>query len=130
MPQLGYTIIYVPSVPETIAFYERAFGFEGSFIHEGKDYGELKTGPTRLSFTAHALAAQAVPFTYRAVEDGDRPLGMEITLTVEDVDGVHARAVAAGAEELAKPHDTPWGQRVSYLKDLNGLAVALGSPMP
>lgn len=125
----GYTIIYVPSVPETIAFYERAFGMAVSFIHEGKDYGELKTGETKLAFTSHQLAAQAVPTTYRASEDGEQPLGMELTLLSADVDGAFARAVEAGAKPIAEPHDTSWGQRVSYVLDLNGVLVGIASPM-
>ncbi|MEL7427855.1 MAG: hypothetical protein AAFN81_33010, partial [Bacteroidota bacterium] len=28
----AYTILYVPNVPETIAFYQKAFGFEQKFL--------------------------------------------------------------------------------------------------
>ncbi len=130
MPGLGYVIVYVPSVPDTVAFYERAFGFEGSFVHEAGDYGELKTGATKLAFTSHALASSAVPFRYRPVEGHADPLGAEITLTTPDVDAAYARAIEAGATALAEPHDEPWGQRVSYVRDLNGFAVGIASPMP
>ncbi|MBX2796537.1 MAG: VOC family protein [Myxococcales bacterium] len=125
----GYAILYVPSVPEAVAFYERAFGFTDSFVHEGKDYGELRTGATKLAFTAHELAAKAVPTPYRAAEGGDKPLGMELTLTTTELDAAHQRAVDAGARELSAPHDTPWGQRVSYVLDLNGVIVGLATPM-
>ncbi len=128
-PSFGYAIVYVPSVPATIAFYENAFGFEDSFIHEGKDYGELKTGATKLAFTAHELAATAVPFPYRSVSMNDDALGVEFTLTTTDVDALFERAIGAGATALSSPHDMPWGQRVAYVKDLNGFAIGLATPM-
>ena len=127
-PAFGYAIVYVPSVPDTIAFYEKAFGFEHSFVHEGKDYGELKTGETKLAFTSHELAATAVPFTYAPTTPTSRP-GAEFTLTTSDVDALFARALAAGAVELATPHDMPWGQRVAYVADLNGFALGIATPM-
>ncbi len=127
MTRLGYVIIYVPSVPEAVRFYEAAFELEPGFVHEAGDYGEMKTGATRLAFTSHALAADAVPFRYRKAEDDALPLGMELTLTVDDVDASYAAAVAAGAKGVAEPHDTPWGQRVSYVADLNNVIVGIAS---
>ena len=50
-----YTIIYVDDVKKTLEFYQRAFGFELKFLHEGKDYGELKTGDCILAFANHKL---------------------------------------------------------------------------
>ena len=127
-PSFGYAIVYVESVVDTIAFYEAAFGFTDSFVHEGKDYGELKTGTTKLAFTAHELAATAVPFTYTPTTAEARP-GVEFTLTTPDVDASFARATAAGATPLAEPTDKPWGQRVAYIADLNGFAIGIATPM-
>ena len=50
-----YSIIYVTDVEKTLDFYQRAFGFELKFLHEGKDYGELKTGDCILAFANHKL---------------------------------------------------------------------------
>lgn len=130
MPDLAYVIVYVPSVGDTLAFYAAAFGLQRGFLHEEGDYGEMVTGSTRLAFTSHHLAATAVPFPYRAAEADPRPLGVELTLTVDDVDAAFERAVAAGARPLAPPHATPWGQRVSYVADNNNVAVGIASPMP
>jgi len=41
----GYSIIYVASVPETLAFYDKAFGLQTGFLHESELYGELKPVP-------------------------------------------------------------------------------------
>jgi lactoylglutathione lyase len=41
----------------------------------------------------------------------------------------HARALAAGARELAVPVQKPWGQLVSYLRCPDGLLVELCTPV-
>lgn len=51
--KFGYTIVYVSSVEETLAFYKEAFGFETRFLHESGQYGELETGETVLAFASH-----------------------------------------------------------------------------
>ncbi|MEM7274078.1 MAG: VOC family protein, partial [Actinomycetota bacterium] len=38
---LGYILSYVPDVPATLAFYEKAFGLAVRFVTEEGDYGEL-----------------------------------------------------------------------------------------
>jgi len=47
----------------------------------------------------------------------------------DDVPAAHARALKAGARELAAPKQKPWGQTVSYVRDPNGVLVELCSPM-
>jgi len=61
MMKFGYTIFYVADVEKTIAFYERAFGFSRKFISPEKDYGELVTGDTTISFASFALGASNFP---------------------------------------------------------------------
>lgn len=46
--KFGYTIVYVASVRQALAFYEAAFGFETRFLRESGDYGELDTGAARI----------------------------------------------------------------------------------
>ena len=55
--KFGYTIVYVPDVPASLAFFEKAFGVARRFLHESGDYGELNTGETTLAFATHALGA-------------------------------------------------------------------------
>ena len=56
---LGYVILYVKDVSASLAFYEVAFGLSRRFFHEdnGKAYGELETGATRLAFASLELAS-------------------------------------------------------------------------
>lgn len=37
------------------------------------------------------------------------------------------RAVESGAEAVAEPEDKGWGQKVGYVKDVDGIVVRLGS---
>ena len=57
----GYTIIYVPDVAASLAFFTRAFGLARRFLHESGTYGELETGATTVAFAAHALGETHCP---------------------------------------------------------------------
>lgn len=39
--KLGYTIVYVPDVAQSLAFFETAFGLKRRFLHESGSCGEL-----------------------------------------------------------------------------------------
>jgi lactoylglutathione lyase len=127
--QFGYAIIYVPEVSAALDFYARAFGLDVAFTHESGQYGQLSTGTTALAFTSHTLAAQAVPVPYTRLDPNLPPAGFEFTLLTAEVDAAFARAVDAGAIPLADPHDEPWGQRVSYVRDPFGTLVGIASPL-
>lgn len=62
--RLGYSILYVASVPDTMAFYERAFGLERGLIAEGEVYGETSTGATKLAFSAEPFARTLTPVPF------------------------------------------------------------------
>lgn len=47
-------------------------------------------------------------------------------LHVDDVDGFHQRAVAAGAEVVKAPRDEPWGMREFGLRSPDGHRFMLG----
>lgn len=127
--KFGYTIIYVPDVPASIAFFEQAFGFQRKFVHESGAYGELQTGETTLSFAAHGLGEMNFPTGHVEAHSSPKPLGMEVAFVTADVEGAHAKAVAAGALALASPTTKPWGQVVSYVRCPDGTLVELCTPI-
>ncbi len=127
--KLGYTIVYVPDVAASLAFFEKAFGMERRFLHESGMYGELETGATTLSFAAHAMGDMNFPGGHVHADTSKQPLGFEIALVTDDVAAAHARAVAAGARELAAPMQKSWGQVVSYLRCPDGILVELCTPI-
>jgi uncharacterized glyoxalase superfamily protein PhnB len=131
-PSLGYVILYVNDVAASLAFYEKAFGLARRFFHDdnGKAYGELETGATRLAFASIALAEEHLKQKVVAAGPDKAPLGVEIALTTPDVPALFKRAVSAGATAISEPATKPWGQTVAYLRDNSGHLVELCTPMP
>lgn len=127
--RFAYTIIYVPDVANSLAFFEQAFGLSKRFLHASGDYGELDTGATVLAFASHDLGAANIPGKYVAASDSALPLGVEIALVTEDVKGAYARALSAGAANIKTPEVKPWGQEVAYVRCPDGTLVELCSPM-
>lgn len=120
---LGYCIIYVPDVNRALEFYERAFGVKRRFLHESGQYGELETGATALAF-----ADETATTTCHVFEPNRRTTkaaGAEVAFIVENVDAAFRRAVAAGAAPVVEPIRKPWGQTISYVRDLDGFLVEL-----
>ena len=127
--KLGYTILYVADVAQSLAFYEQAFGLTRRFLHESGAYGELDTGTTALAFAALELAdgnfeGGVVPMDAKA-----KPQSFELAFVTDDVATAHAQALAAGAVELQAPTAKPWGQTVSYLRCPDGSLVEICTPM-
>ena len=131
-PALGYVILYVNDVAASLAFYEKAFGLTRRFFHDdnGKAYGELETGATRLAFASVALATEHLKQPVVAAAPNQAPLGVEIALTTPDGPALFERAVKAGATAVSAPATKPWGQTVAYIRDNCGFLVELCTPMP
>ena len=124
--KLGYVILYVPDVTAAVDFYKKAFGLERRFQHE-TSYAEMETGATTLAMCLESFAPTAGQF--RLNRPGDPAPGIEIALVVPDVEVAFTRAVAAGAVQILAPTVKPWGQTVSYVRDLQGVLVELCSPL-
>lgn len=127
--KFGYVIVYVEDVERAVDFYERAFGFQRSFVHESGQFAQMATGETALSFTSHELGEGSVPIPYRKIDPSDAPCGFEFTFVSEDVAAAYSQALSEGAIAIAEPHEMPWGQTVCYVRDLLGVLVAIGSPL-
>lgn len=129
MPHFAYTILYVKDVTATIEFYENAFGFKRKFISPDGEYGELLTGATTLSFAQTELAKTNIPEGFTESDPAAKPFAFEIGFTVEDVEAAFQHALNAGATVVSKPKTKPWGQVVSYVRDLNGFLVEICTAM-
>jgi lactoylglutathione lyase len=127
--KFGYTIVYVSSVPQTLAFYKTAFGFDTRFLHESDQYGELETGDTVLAFASHAMGEMNLGMPYRKTDQDSQPLGVELAFVTDDVASAYAKAVAAGATSIAAPTEKPWGQVVAYVRAQEGSLIELCSPI-
>lgn len=126
--KLGYTIIYVADVPNTVAFYETAFGITRRFIHESDLYAEMETGDTILSFAGNE-AAEMSGLAIFPNDPASPAAGWEICFVTDDVAAAYAHAVASGCRPISGPSEKPWGQTVSFVRDLNGCIVEIASPI-
>jgi catechol 2,3-dioxygenase-like lactoylglutathione lyase family enzyme len=52
-----------------------------------------------------------------------------LILHVDDVDAVHARALAAGLRPEAPPRDAEWGERYFHVTDPDGHEVSIARPL-
>lgn len=114
----------VPSTAEAVEFYRAAFGADELIRNAGEDgrvfHCELLLNGGRLLLHDDFS------------EDGETPEargGSPVTLHlyVADVDQAYQRCVDAGAESLAPPEDTFWGDRYAQIKDPAGHLWSLGT---
>lgn len=129
MIQFAYTILYVKDIFASLDFYEKAFGFKRKFIAPDNDYGELDTGKTVLSFANLKLANTNLPEGFIESKGSNKPFAMEIAFATDDVEKTFNTAVQQGATPVAKPEIKPWGQTVSYVRDIDGFLIEICSPI-
>lgn len=127
--QFAYTIFYVPDVAAALQFYERAFGCRIRFITPDTSYGELETGGTTLSFASEKLARTNLQNDFVPQRPDRNPAAVEVGFTTTDVDTAWKQAIDAGASPESEPADKPHGQRVAYVRDLNGFLIEICTPM-
>src|SRR5215471_18233560 len=99
-----FPYIFYRDVPAALEWLTRAFGFKEetrTTPPDGGMHAEMSLGDQRIMMGESATATMGV-FVY-----------------LDDVDGHHARARAAGAEIVNAPHDEPWGRTYSA-RDLDG----------
>jgi len=127
--KFAYTILYVPNVQESLSFYQRAFGFEIKFVSPQGDYGELISGETTLSFASNELGEANFKQGFQKADGQAKPWGIELAFSSEQVEDDFQKALDAGAILYEEIKQKPWGQKVGYLRDLNGFLIELCSPM-
>jgi uncharacterized glyoxalase superfamily protein PhnB len=119
-------IIPVADIYDTIAWYERALGFQTRYIHGSGKRGEAEDFAnyaimSRDAVEVHFIMDEGGPVWTRA---GTGRLG----LTVRDVDTVYAEVKSRGiaiARELRKEN---WPARGFDLRDPSGNAVHIEQP--
>ncbi len=98
-----------------IAFY-RALGFEMRYGGVDAELTSFAAGSSFLNVIAAPKDAK-ISFWGRAI------------FHVDDVDALHARAVAAGFTPEAEPRDAPWGERFFHLRDPDGHELSFARPL-
>ncbi|KFF03830.1 VOC family protein [Chryseobacterium luteum] len=125
MIKFKYVILYVENVEKSMNFYRDTFDTSVKFITPEKDYGELLTGETSLSFASLPLAGSNVKQGFLSSRSEEKPFGIELGFTTDDVENLLEKAIKNGAvlyEEIAVK---PWGQKVAYIKDPDNYLVEI-----
>lgn len=129
MIKFAYTILYVQDVTKSVEFYENAFGFIRKFVTPENDYGELLVGETTLSFVSTALAKSNLINGFTESSLTNKPFGIEIGFTTDNVEETVSTAITAGAIIVENPKTKPWGQIVAYVRDIDGFLIEICTPM-
>ena len=129
MVKFGYTIMYVNDVVKSVEFYESSFGFKRKFLPPENDYAELETGGTTLAFVSKELANTNLKNGFLDSSIINKPFGMEIALTTEDVEATIKASVKNGAVLVVETTIKPWGQAVAYIRDIDGFLIEICTPI-
>lgn len=129
MVKFAYTILYVSDVTKSVEFYENAFGFKRKFITPHNDYGEIMAGETTLSFASKILANSNLKNGFLESDLSQKPFGIELGFTTENVEETVEKSVSSGGYLLEKPKQKPWGQTVAYVRDIDGFLIEICTPM-
>lgn len=124
IPQL-FPYLVVRDGNKAIEFYEKAFGFKtGESVSRNEQgqvqHAEMKFGDeVTIMFAPEAACAEMGSDKKAPVTLGVKP-SLTLYLYCEDVDALHAKAVANGAKSTMAPMDGFWGDRFCTLIDPDG----------
>jgi methylmalonyl-CoA/ethylmalonyl-CoA epimerase len=116
----------VPDFDEALAFYRDSLGLE--------QIADWSSGDGRVVILAAGRATlelfdEKQAETVDRIEAGRRVSGtVRLALEVTDSESTAKKLVAAGAEEVAPPLTTPWGDRNARLRAPDGMQLTLFTP--
>jgi uncharacterized glyoxalase superfamily protein PhnB len=112
------TYLTVKDADASLAFYEKAFGFEKKMSMPGPGG---KTGHAEMSWRGNVImfSPEGMGPCQAPVTTGARP-PFTIYVYCDDVDALFKRATAAGAKVEQAPQDMFWGDRMCHLADPDG----------
>ncbi len=120
-PRLGYVVRFVGSLGPAVDFYGGVLGL--TLTKRTEHWAQFDCGSVRLGL--YERSAMAAVLGVDEVSLGRPPGAVELAFEVEDVDGAHAAAVAAGVTSFQAPADRSWGERTAYVLDPDGGLVEL-----
>lgn len=99
----------------SVAFY-RALGFRLLYGGESSDFSSFRAGSGFLNLQLQPGGPRSGSLWGRVI------------FWVDDVDSMHARALAAGMKPEGGPADAPWGERYFHLRDADGHELSFARP--
>jgi uncharacterized glyoxalase superfamily protein PhnB len=125
MPQTVIPTLRYRDAVAAIEFLERAFGFERGDVHAGED-GQVQHAELRFGDGWVMLGT----VREEGADLSTRPGTATAYVVAEDVDALHDRAVAAGAEIVRPLGDTDYGSRDFAARDPEGNVWSFGTYAP
>jgi PhnB protein len=119
-------VLTIRGAAKAVAFYERAFGAEEIYRNsypDGRIVSELAVGEARFR------VADEAPEAGNLSPEALGGTSVRLNLLVADPDGLAARAIAAGAIEVAPIADQSYGLRQGRLADPFGHHWLIGRPV-
>jgi len=113
---LSAVTLATQDMARSVRFY-RALGFELIYGGEDAAFSSFRAGSGYLNITGEA-------------PERDWSWWGRAIFHVDDVDAMHARALAAGFAPHAAPSDAPWGERYFHLTDPDGHELSFARPLP
>jgi uncharacterized glyoxalase superfamily protein PhnB len=126
--------LMVSDIKKSIDFYTSAFGFE--IVEKNERDGVLIGAALKLGDVTFLLSV-IKSFYMRLLENAEgeakTPMqtsirfGSSVYAYCPNVDELYVNALACGAQSLAEPLDSPWGDRFCQLRDLDGYEWAFAT---
>ncbi|XP_006649854.2 uncharacterized protein Mb0911c [Oryza brachyantha] len=127
-PAFAYTVVYVKDVARSAAFYSAAFGYSVRRLDQSLKWAELESGATTIAFTPlHQRETDALTGAVQLPGTAGERGPVEICFDYADVDAAYRHAVDSGAVPVSAPEQKSWGQKVGYVRDIDGIVVRMGS---
>ncbi|XP_019199503.1 PREDICTED: uncharacterized protein LOC109193131 [Ipomoea nil] len=127
-PAFAYTVVYCNDVAKSADFYAKAFGYGVRRLEHNRKWAELESGSTTIAFTPiHQRETDELTGEVETPQSRGKRQPIELCLDYADVDAAFKRAVENGAVPVNPPEDKKWGQRVGYVRDIDGNVVRMGS---
>ncbi|XP_044505812.1 uncharacterized protein Mb0911c-like isoform X1 [Mangifera indica] len=127
-PAFAYTVVYVKDVAKSVAFYAKAFGYNVRRADESHRWGELESGQTTIAFTpAHQHETDDLTGSVQTFKSGGVRQPVELCFDYPDVDAAYKKAVENGAVAVSQPENKEWGQKVGYVRDIDGIVIRMGN---
>ncbi len=121
-PTVSFSLTVLDAA-EALKFYTEAFGAQELFRLPAPDgsiaHAEFLIGNSRIFISGESPEWQAF-----AVPEGQLASCL-FSISTDDCDSAHNRAVKAGAKSLGEPQNFFWGTRSSIVKDLFGYRWSL-----
>jgi catechol 2,3-dioxygenase-like lactoylglutathione lyase family enzyme len=108
--------LFAEDQEDTKRFYQEVFGLPVAF--EDDDSAVFRFANTMVNVLKATAALELIEPA--AVADSGAGSRVQLTLEVDDVDGVCAQLAARGVEMLNGPMDRPWGIRTASFRDPGG----------